>query len=131
MLYGKIYKGKENNHLTDQLLSDFYRRLQSASYTWIPKYKPRKFYTKPWWSSECHNLWRERERLYLKYKRTCTNADKEAWLNARALATRTFKVSKQEQWIMYVTSLNENTPISKVWDQVSRIRGRPPTKYTF
>ena len=100
---------REGKQSPAQLLSDFYRRLLSAADTWIPKYKPRKFYNKPWWSSECHKVWRERERLYRRYKRTCTNTDKEAWLSARGLATRTFKVSKQEQWRTYVTSLNENT----------------------
>ena len=55
---------RERNLSPDQLLSDFCRRLQSAADTWVPTYKPKKFYSKPWWSSECHKVCRERERLY-------------------------------------------------------------------
>ena len=38
---------REGKQSPDQLVSDFYRRLQSAADTWIPKYKPRKCCTKP------------------------------------------------------------------------------------
>ena len=34
---------REGKQSPDQLVSEFYRKLQSAADTWIPKYKPKKF----------------------------------------------------------------------------------------
>ena len=92
------------------ILEGLYTRFRSAAENCIPKYKRRRFHSKPWWSSECKASWREREKCYRKFKRTNNTEDKINWKRARALTMHTFREAKQKSWREYVSTLNAYTP---------------------
>jgi len=111
-----------------QTVDDLYTILGNLQAKYIPKYKAGRFFPKPWWSLKCTQVWKERERLYRRFKRSGDVADKVAWKRARAVATQTFREEKKASWTEFVSKVNINTPISEVWKTVNKIRGRPERK---
>ena len=111
-------------HAVEQL----YKQLYEMRNKWVPKYKQRKYYAKPWWTPGCSVAWHERERCYRRYKETRTMEDKIKWKKARALTTRMFKEAKRENWKDFTNTLNRRTNSSKVWETINKIRGKPPIK---
>ena len=71
-------------------MEDMYERLYAAAEDSIQRYITRRHYPKPWWSRKCTRVWKERERLYRRWKTTGADNDKISWRRARAVATRTF-----------------------------------------
>ena len=91
-----------------------YEHLNYAKEKWVPKYKKRKYYAKPWWSQECSKLCHEREKLYRRFKQTGQLGDQIAWKRARALTKRKFKEAKRESWRNCVSNLQRSTNSSEV-----------------
>jgi len=110
------------------VINDLYQLLSILKEKWVPRYKGGRFYPKPWWSSECSRVWRERERCYRVYRRTHSINDKVEWKKARALATKTFKEEKKREWAEYVSGLNINATSSEIWNKIRKIKGRTPKK---
>ena len=52
----------------EEMLDDMYSRLYTAADNSISKFKPKKYYSKPWWNAECKRVWKERKIGYRKYK---------------------------------------------------------------
>ena len=95
---------------------------------YVPKYTRTRQYPKPWWTEECRNAYKEREKMYRKYKVTRTAEDNINWKRARAKATRTFRLAKKQEWRAIISALTINTPSRKVWEKINRIKGRTPRK---
>lgn len=110
------------------LLADLYKRINDASSQSIPQYKPSKYYPKPWWSKELKNSKIERERLYQKYRRNRTMENLLRWKKWRAEHKQKIRLSKKESWEKFVNTLNKNTPISKLYQNVRKIRGKANPK---
>ena len=110
----------------EKAVQDMYDLFEELAEKHIPKYIKRRFYPKPWWSKECTQLWRERERLYRKYRRTGENTDKVEWKRARAKAKWTFKQHQKANWNNYIESLKSKVSLAEVWRKVKSIRGRTP-----
>ena len=77
----------------------------------------------PWWTKECRDAIRARERAYKKFDRRSTTENLIAFRKARAFARRTIKEAKAVSWRNYVTSLSRFTPLTEVWTWIKRISG--------
>ena len=105
-------------------IKEVYRRFEEMAERHIPKNRCRRFYPKIWWTNECKEVWRAREKSYRKYKATGNISDKIEWKKNRAIATKTFREAKQESWRDYVSTLNVGTMSGEVWKTINKIRGR-------
>ena len=79
---------------------------------------------KPWWNQNCQNVVNKRKETYKKYKTNPNSTNLIEYKKIDALAKKTLKEAKREQWRKYCSSLNKNTPIGKVWQQVNRFKNR-------
>ena len=52
----------------EEMLIGFYESLYAAADKNIPKYKQRKYFSKPWPNAECRKPWKEREKKHKKWK---------------------------------------------------------------
>ena len=104
---------------------DFTSLLLSCADGCIPKTagQPRRTPV-PWWTKECRDAIRARERAYKKFDRRSTTENLIAFRKARAFARRTIKEAKAVSWRNYVTSLSRFTPLTEVWTRIKRISGR-------
>ena len=59
-----------------------------------------------------------------KYRRTKSIADKTALNKATAIARRTKRQARKESWKHYVSSINAETPITKHWIKINKIKGK-------
>jgi len=112
-------------------VEEIYELFTCLCQKYVPKLKVGRFFPKPWWSAECSRVWKEREKLYAAFRRTGNPEDKVKWKRARAIATRTFRDEKKKEWANYVGKLNNNATSAEIWNQVRRIRGRPPRKISI
>ena len=78
----------------------------------------------PWWTKECGDAIRARERAFKKFDRRSTTENLIAFKKARAFARRTIKEAKAVSWRTFVSSLNRFTPMTQVWARIKRIAGR-------
>ena len=78
----------------------------------------------PWWTKECGDAIRARERALKKFDRRSTTENLIAFKKARAFARRTIKEAKAVSWRTFVSSLNRFTPTTQVWTRMKRIAGR-------
>ena len=121
----KVWKelpGEEQGITVDTLVEDFYNRLDTAAENHIPRYILRRHYPKYWWSGECTRVWKERERCYRRWKTTGELRDKVKWKLVRAVATRTFKLAKQNEFREYISGMKINTPAQKIYEKLRKIR---------
>ena len=78
----------------------------------------------PWWTKDCRDAIRARERAYRKFDRNSSIENLIAFRKARAFARRTINEAKAVSWRDYVSSLNRFTPMTQVWTRLKRISGR-------
>ena len=104
---------------------DFTEVLLDSADECIPKTssQPRRTPV-PWWTKECGDAIRARERAYKMFDRNSTIENLITFRKARAFARRTLKEAKAVSWRKYVSSLNLFTPITQVWTRLKRISGR-------
>ena len=104
---------------------DFTAMLLNSADGCVPKTsgQPRRTPV-PWWTKECGDAIRARERAYKKFDRRSTTENLIAFKKARAFARRTIKEAKAVSWRNYVTSLSRFTPLTEVWTRIKRISGR-------
>ena len=106
-------------------VQDLYKILDDLTEKYVPKYKVRRFYPKPWWSKECLSAWKEREKKYKKFKRTRLDEDRVQWKRARASARRIFKKHKSDHWNQFIESLKARENSGVVWRKMRSIKGKP------
>ena len=78
----------------------------------------------PWWTDACTVANLERKTALRRYQRTRTEVDKIAYKRARARAQYTKNIARKESWKRYVCSINKDTPLSKIWSRIKKMRGR-------
>ena len=78
----------------------------------------------PWYNDECKIAKIERRAALRRYLRTKTLADQILYKRARARAQFVQLKAKQSSWIKYVSSINKDTPMKKIWNRVSKMRGK-------
>jgi len=78
----------------------------------------------PWWTDDCTEANRRRKMALRRYQRTRSLVDKIAYNRARAKAQFIKKTAKAESWKRYISSINKDTPMHKIWQRIRKMRGR-------
>ena len=84
----------------------------------------------PWWNNDCKEALRHKRRAWNKYRRNKSEENFIAFKKANAIARRVMRTSKKDCWKKYVSSINENTPMTSVWRKVHKISGKYVTNPT-
>jgi hypothetical protein len=74
----------------------------------------------------------QRKSALRKYKRTKSVRDKIELNRSSALARYAKRKYSKLHWIQFVSSLNTDTPMTKIWQRINKIRGtnysvKPPS----
>ena len=80
--------------------------------------------TVPWWNEDCELTRRRKKQALRQYQRTRTGADLIALKRARAVARRTQRLARRESWTRYISTVNKDTPINKIYNKIKKIQGR-------
>ena len=105
-------------------ITDFSNTLLEIAEKIIPKSlissKPRK----PWFDDECKQAIKERKNSERAFRRSPCHSKLSSFRIHRAKARRTIKEKKRSSWKQFVSSINNRTPINKIWNMINRIKGR-------
>ena len=77
----------------------------------------------PWWTRECTRACVERKRALRRYQRSGLVADRISYNRARAIAKHTQKEARKLSWRSFVSTINVDTPMSKIWNRIRKMRG--------
>jgi len=111
-------------YTVDELIAYFTNHIIRAANKAIPKSSNRpRPKRNPWWSTECTEAIRNRKTALRRYQRSSLLSDKITYSRARAIAKNTLLKAKRTSWQQYINSLNVNTPMSKIWKRIRKIRG--------
>ena len=112
----------ENILNIDELVRSFNNLIYNAINNSIPQTNPIPGkYPVPWWNQNCSKTQTERKRARRKYQRTKLLVDKIALNRASAIARKVKKLSRRDSWKDFVSSINSETPMGKIWKKVSKI----------
>ena len=78
----------------------------------------------PWWNNELNTAVKTKKDALRRYSQTKLVEDKIQFNKARARVRYLIKISSTLSWRNYVSSINERTPIGKIWKRISRILGK-------
>ena len=105
-------------------IPDFSNTLLAIAEKTIPKSsissKPRK----PWFDDECKQAIKERKNSERAFRRSPCHSKLSSFRIHRAKARRTIKLKKRASWKQFVSSINNRTPMNKIWNMINRIKGR-------
>ena len=79
--------------------------------------------TVPWWTRECTEANKQRKTALRRYQRTLLINDRIEYCRKRAIAKHVQNTAKQESWKNFVSTVNVNTPMTKIWKRIRKIRG--------
>ena len=115
----------------DEALQHFTSMVQAAASAAIPQTSGvLRTRTVPWWNEELKTAHKDKTRAMRRYKRTRLVQDKIVLQRTRAKFRYLQRTSRANSWKEYTSSINEHTPINKVWLRVKKIQGRyvPPPR---
>ena len=105
-------------------ITDFSNTLLEIAEKTIPRSsissKPRK----PWFDDECKQAIKERKNSERAFWRSPCHSKLSSFRIHRAKARRTIKEKKRSSWKQFVSSINNRTPMNKIWNMINRIKGR-------
>lgn len=78
----------------------------------------------PWYTDECEVAKILRKTALRRYQRTRSEVDKIAYKRARARAQFVQLAAKRQSWSQYVSSINKDTPIGKVYKRIGKMKGK-------
>ena len=83
-----------------------------------------KFRKRPWFNKECKDDINNRKKAFLKFQNHPSNENLINFKYLKAKARKTVRLSKRQSWQQYVSTLNNQTPMKKVWSMVQKIAGK-------
>ena len=101
----------------------FTERLLSICDKHIPKTsgKPRR--NKTWFSDECRAITKKKKQALRKFIKTKSPEDQIQLKKCRAEARRILRSSKRGSFKKYISKINNQTPMNKIWKIVNKLRG--------
>ena len=111
----------------DDFLERFHNAVEAAAQQSIPVSKGTGRKQVPWWNAQCMLADRERKKALRRYQRTRSVADKISYNRERAKVRLVKRRARRNSWRQYVSTINSNTSMSKVWKHINKIKG----KYTM
>ena len=117
--------GYESSASTSQNLQNFTQLTLSAAMKSIPFKKRSKPHTRaPWWNDDCKAAKRMKNNARRKFIKTRENIDFINFKRLKAKARQTYRQAQKDSWKQYVTKINSETSISKIWKRVNKLRGK-------
>lgn len=77
----------------------------------------------PWWSKECDEVIRRRNKAFRVLRKFPTPENLIQYKYRRALARKVIKSAKKNSWRNYCSNLSGETPITQLWSTVKRMNG--------
>lgn len=75
-----------------------------------------------WWDEECRAVIEERKTKLTKYQETLDHTDFIEYKKARAIARKTIKQKKKEDFKRFATSFNKTTNLKYVWQKMKVLK---------
>ncbi|KAK3871092.1 hypothetical protein Pcinc_023738 [Petrolisthes cinctipes] len=79
-----------------------------------------------WWSTDCREALRKRNRRYRIFDKQPTQNNFIAYKRARAEARRVINRAKRDSWRSFVSTVNRFTPLTKVWSTIKILNNKRP-----
>lgn len=79
--------------------------------------------TVPWWNDLCKSTIKNKRKMLKVFKRYPTQDNLINYNKAKAIARKTVLDSKSNSWKTFVSSINDETPPSVVFNKISKISG--------
>ena len=113
----------ELNFTQNICFDDFNKTLLSISNKYIPKTssKPRK--NKSWFNEDCQQAVKKKKTALRKLLSNFSQENLKNFKIARAQARRIIRESKRNSFKKYTSKINNNTPISKVFKMIKKLKG--------
>ncbi|RUS74669.1 hypothetical protein EGW08_017575 [Elysia chlorotica] len=83
---------------------------------------PRK--DKPWFDCRCRLAVRAGEKAFNEFKGNASLETLNIFKKRRAEARRSIRQQKRQSWKNFISKVNKDTPLSKVWKLVRKIQGK-------
>ena len=112
---------------SDDPVIDFSNILKEIAEQTIPKSSINPKPQKTWFDDECKQSIRERKKAEKAFRRSPCHSKLSSFRIHRAKARRTVKQKKRTSWKQFVSSINNRTPVNKIWNMINRIKGRSNT----
>ncbi|XP_044596671.1 uncharacterized protein LOC123273332 [Cotesia glomerata] len=107
----------------DEITAEFSSLILEAANLSIPKTNgKRKKKQVYWWNEDCKKAVLEQKKAFRMYKKNA-HSDQSAqlrieFMKKRAIARRTLKESRRSSWREFVSSINNQTPVTEVWNKI-------------
>lgn len=90
----------------------------------IPKTSSRfPKYPKPWWSPECTEAKKNKNKYWGKFKRYPTSEWLIALKRSKAELRRIIRSQKKNSWCKYTSEVTQDTSTKEIWDKVRKMEG--------
>ena len=117
----------ENENCARQI-SLFTEKINEIAHKCIPKSSGKsKKRRRPWFNEECNEAIKNRKKALIKFQKHPTENNFINFKYFKAQARRTIRTSKKQSWQNFVSKLNNQTPMKKVWDMMKKISGKYAT----
>ena len=77
----------------------------------------------PWWSEECQQAVRERNRAFKLVKKTLSQQHLFQYKKAQALLRKTVRRAKRVAWRGYCSGIGRTTLVGEVWGMIKKMGG--------
>ena len=109
---------------SDDPITDFSSTLLEIAEKTIPKSSVSSKPRKPWFDNDCKQAISERKKAERSFRKSPCHSKLSSFRIYRAKARRTIKHKKKTSWRQFVSSINNRTPMNKIWNMINRIKGR-------
>ena len=109
---------EENYHaIVDQIYSHAKKFMLKKTFN--PKF------SKSWWTSSCEMAIKNKKRSFRKFQNSPTESN---WINYKtcvALAKRSVRIAKSDDYMKFLESINANTDPKSFWGKIKSLEGKP------
>ena len=112
---------KRRSFESDEPVIDFCNSLLEIADKTRPKCAISSKARKPWFDDECKQVIKERKNAERSFRRSPCHSKLSSFRIRRSKARRTVKQKKRGSWKQFVTSINNRTPMNKIWNMINRI----------
>ena len=109
---------------SDDPITDFSSSLLEITEKTIPKSSVSSKPRKPWFDNDCKQAISERKKAERSFRKSPCHSKLSSFRIYRAKARRIIKHKKKTSWRQFVSSINNRTPMNKIWNMINRIKGR-------
>ena len=106
---------------SDDPITDFSSTLLEIAEKTIPKSSVSSKPRKPWFDNDCKQAISERKKAERSFRKSPCHSKLSSFRIYRAKARRTIKHKKKTLWRQFVSSINNRTPMNKIWNMINII----------